>query len=91
MPEPEGKNIFSQIGRLSGPLILITAIAPPSPVAGAHMVSDVLNIFLNASFDKVRKHINTGYRLWATGYLCLIFSFCFISGIIIDVGIMVYL
>jgi hypothetical protein len=41
---PAGTNIFSAIGMLSGPLILITAIAPPFPVAGAHIVSPFLII-----------------------------------------------
>ena len=40
----KGKNIFSQILKLCDPLILITAIAPPVPVAGAHIVSSLLMI-----------------------------------------------
>jgi hypothetical protein len=40
----EGKNIFEQIDRVSGPLTLITDIAPPVPEAGAQIVSPVLII-----------------------------------------------
>jgi hypothetical protein len=39
-----GKKIFPHISKLRGPLILIIAIAPPIDVAGAHIVSPVLNI-----------------------------------------------
>ena len=41
------------------PLILITAIAPPPDVAGAHIVSSVLNIFHHLSCDKCMKLMPT--------------------------------
>jgi len=41
--------------RLSGPLILITEIAPPAGVAGAQIVSFFLIILNNSHFSKINK------------------------------------